>query len=98
MARNLSKAADDIKSYYAKGMEEGAGPLIKDLPILFRRIEELERALAPFARIGLRDNGNLPLIQVYHKDCKHAFETLSEKNALELKKAEEQYLPAEHGF
>ena len=92
---NLSTETDKIIAYYKRGMDDGAEPLIRSMPVLIRRIEELERALIPFARQGLKDNHGLPLIQVYHKDCLNAFKSLSSAAAEAAKPAEPEYLPAE---
>lgn len=92
---NLSNEVDNIRDYVRRGMPEGGEPVLKSLNILFNRIEELERALAPFAKRGLVDNKNMPLIEVYHNDCKNAYKALSKAYAAALKPKEPEYLPAE---
>lgn len=92
---NVSLEVDQIRDYVRRGMPEGGEPVLKSLNILFRRIEELERALTPFARQGLIDNEGKPLIQVYHKDCQTAYRSLSSRYAESLKAPEPEYLPAE---
>lgn len=92
---NVSIQVEQIKDYMRRGMPEGGEPVIKEIPTLFRRIEELERALVPFARQGLVDNEGKPLVNVYHKDCQHAYRTLSTRFAESLRAPEPEYLPAE---
>lgn len=92
---NLSIEVDQIRDYMRRGMPEGGEPVIKSINVLFNRIEELERALIPFARQGLAKNDNRPLIEVYHKDCQKAFKTLSSRYAQSVKPPEPEYLPAE---
>lgn len=77
MTTRNSQKIDEIAKYFRAGMEDGPDPIIRAMPMILGRIQELERALVPFARAGLKDNEGKPLIQVYHKDCKTAFETLS---------------------
>ena len=93
---NRSLAVESIKNYMRKGYPEGIAPLLKDIPVLFGRIEELERALIPFARQGVRDNGGLPLAQVNHADCQKAFNVLSSDRAAgPMTTPEPEYWPAE---
>jgi hypothetical protein len=92
---NVSIQVEQIRDYMRRGMPEGAEPVVKEIPILFRRIEELERSLVPFARQGLADNEGKPLIQVYHKDCQTAYRALSSRYAESIKPPEPEYLPAE---
>ena len=92
---NHSLQVEEIKDYLRRGMPEGGEPVIKSLPVLFRRIEELEHALVPFARQGLANNENKPLIYVYHKDCVTALNILSSKVAKQNLPPEAEYIPAE---
>jgi len=92
---NLSLEVENIKDYMRKGMPEGAEPVIKSINVLFRRIEELEHALIPFARQGLASNEDKPLILVYHKHCQAAYKTLSARVAESVRPPEPEYLPAE---
>ena len=82
---NVSIEVEQIRDYMRRGMPEGGEAVIKSIPVLFRRIEELERALVPFARQGLVDNEGKPLINVYHKDCQTAYRTLSSRYAESIK-------------
>jgi len=50
---------------FASGVDEQS---FRDIPLLLARIDELERALQPFARVGNTPSGS-PLVHVYHKDC-----------------------------
>ena len=94
---NRSLAVESIKNYMRKGYPEGIAPLLKDIPVLFGRIEELERALVPFARKGPGNNDGVPLLQVYHSDCQKAFNVLSSDKANDgvMTTPEPEYWPAE---
>lgn len=94
---NRSIAVENIKDYMRRGYPEGVEVLLKDMPILFGRIDELERALVPFARKGVANNDGLPLVQVYHNDCKKAYDVLSSDVAQKgvLTTPEPEYWPAE---
>jgi len=93
---NRSLAVENIKDYMRRGYPEGVEPLLKEMPILFGRIEELERALIPFARQGVKDNEGKPLVYVNHNDCKKAFNALSsDKAAGPMSTPEPEYWPAE---
>lgn len=95
MATNLSAEVEKLERYVRAGMEDGPDPIVKNINVLFNRIKELENALLPFARMGLRDNGGLPLIQVYHKDCHNAVNKLSLNIAKATTAPAEEYIPAE---
>lgn len=93
---NRSIEVENIRDYIRRGYPEGVDPLLKSLPVLFGRIEELEKALIPFARAGLLDNDGKPLIYVHHSSCKNAFDILSSDRAEGPKTTPEmEYLPAE---
>ena len=93
---NRSLEVERVKDYMRRGYPEGIEPLLKSMPVLLGRIEELERALVPFARKGVDDNGGLPLLQVYHADCKKAFNVLSSEKADGPRTTPEpEYWPAE---
>lgn len=56
------------------GMDE---QFLKKIPFLFKRIEELESALVPFARIfKVNERFDLEMLEVYKADCKRAFDKL----------------------
>lgn len=93
---NRSLQVEEIKDYMRRGYPEGIEVLLKSMPVLFGRIEELERALVPFARKGVDDNGGLPLLYVNHSDCKKAYGVLSSDMASGPKTTPEpEYWPAE---
>lgn len=83
MAPNLILQVEQVEDYMRRGAPEGTEPLARAMPALIARIEELERALIPFARIAARGNPtNVPLVQVYFSDCQHAQSKLSRQAAL----------------
>jgi hypothetical protein len=92
---NLIKETEDIDRYVRLGMPEGVEPLAKGVRVLLGRIQELERALMPFARVGARPSDGKELVLVYHKDCQAAFAKLSKALAEAAAPQPEEYLPAE---
>jgi hypothetical protein len=82
-APNLILQTEQVEDYVRKGAPDGTEPLGRAVPVLLARIQELERALIPFARVAARGNPqNLPLVQVYFKDCESAKLKLSRAAAL----------------
>jgi hypothetical protein len=82
-----------VRTGYPNGVDETS---IKQLPLLLKRIQELENALAPFARIGARSGpGELPLQNCYTKDCVEAYNVLDPSNTWRAKPVQQQEIPAE---
>ena len=95
MSNNLILEVERIERYMREGFPEGVEPLAKDVPLLLHRINELEVALVPFARAGLQENDGKPLIHVYQKDCKRAFDKLSRRVAIATRPVVVEEYPAE---
>lgn len=93
--KNMILEVNRVEDYMRKEMPEGVGPLVKFIPLLLRRIKELENSLRPFALIGDRSNDNKPLTLVYHKDCVAAGAVLSPANAKPLEPLGPIEYPAE---
>lgn len=77
---NLIVQVEEVQNYLRREMPEGGEWLVRRVPMLLRRIEELERALIPFARQSTREKQlktKVPLTQVYIKDCDVAMSVLS---------------------
>jgi hypothetical protein len=80
---NLIIQTEQVEDYMRRGAPEGTEPLGRAVPVLIARIAELERALIPFARAAAQGNpSNLPLTQVYFRDCETARMKLSRAAAL----------------
>lgn len=94
--RNRLLYANRIKEEVTKGLPDGLDEsLLKNIPILFERIDELERALAPFARaVQPNATSGRELIEVYFKDCVNAMGMLDPNNAHPLPK-KQLFYPAE---
>jgi hypothetical protein len=78
------------------GYSDGVDPLSnKQIPELLARIDELERALQPFARIAAL-NAKYPsqLVSVYLDDCNRAWAMLDSQQSVQPK-VEDFGLPAE---
>lgn len=92
---NLILQVEALQDYMRRGMPDGPDYVVKSFPILIARIEELERALIPFARAANKDNQGMPLIHVFHNDCKTAFTKLSKAAAIAATPKPEEWAPAE---
>ena len=85
MPQNYIKHVELIRREIAKGMPDGlTEDFLRKLPDLFTRIEELERALVPFAR-AFKNNEqfNDTMLRVYKENCKEAFYVLDSANAVQ---------------
>ena len=79
MATNLTKAVNTIKDRVRQQFPDGVDSQSQhDLKVLLSRIEELQVALSPFARLGTLQSYGKDLIQCYHKDCVRALEVYRE--------------------
>src|SRR4051812_11104731 len=95
---NKTFIVEKTKKEQALGWPEGTTHLYKVIPQLIARIEELENALYPFARVAAAEQGNVAppqLSHVYLKDCKLAFDVLDPKQAETVKVDDFFSLPAE---
>lgn len=81
-----------VKAGYPSGVDTESH---KQIPILLARIEELEAALVPFARIGATLTNNEPEIRdVYTKDVKAAYEVMDRRLAYGPAPIEDFGIPA----
>lgn len=92
MARNIILEVNRIRDEYLKGMPDGLDEkfFANDVPYLFARIEQLENALVPFARVVEQNKGyTKPLIPVYFKDCVLAEDMILTSKSVPLPRAVE---------
>lgn len=96
MAKNYMRFSEDIRIEMERGLPNGLDNMFsRKLPFLMKRLDELERALAPFARLyDISRNDNQELIYAYKKDCQQAFNVLSLHNAYDVPKKLPEF-PAE---
>ena len=98
MALNLKRLAEIVVRRMQLGWADGIDPQsAKDIPLLIKRIEELETGLIPFAKIAVtqKDQSNgKPLTSCYLSDCVNAL-ALMDPNNSEQPKTEDFGLPAE---
>lgn len=75
---NFIEIVDGIRKEMAMHMPDGMDEqFLKKIPFLFKRIEELETALVPFARVfKVNERFSLGMLEVYKTDCKKAFDVL----------------------
>ena len=82
------KYVDEVRKRAHGGWTEGVDELsIKDIPLLLRRIDELESALVPFARQSLMEKkykSNVEMVSLYRADCDRAFDTITTHNGTDL--------------
>lgn len=81
--QNFIGLVNDIKKEYDRGMPNGLDEqFFKKLPHLFRRLEELETALVPFARAAVREKDfGGDVYTVNAQDCIRAYDVLDPQNA-----------------
>jgi hypothetical protein len=95
---NTIKTIESIKKRIRLGYPEGVDTLSsKQIPQLLARIEELERALEPFARVAAL-NATFPteLVNVYLRDCDAALDKLDQSRSLPAEKIDNFFdIPAE---
>lgn len=94
MSVNLINHVNKIRDDYLKGGVDGLDEKFytRDVPALFARIEELERSLVPFAHVVEANKGhNLPLINVYYKDCLNARDMILTSKSVPLPKPPVEY-------
>lgn len=86
--RNRIGLVESIKREYAIGMPDGMNEdFLKRLPVLFKRIEELEATLTPFARAYNNNKGfNVTMLDIYKSDCEQAFDMLDPSNSVKIEK------------
>lgn len=96
MAQNLMKYVEKLHKDYMRGMPDGLDEeYFKQIPLLFARIDELERALLPFAQTANRERKyGKELVEVYVKDCENAYDMVALEKARELPEPE-IYYPAQ---
>lgn len=93
---NLINETERVKKQMQMGWPDGTSELHRDIPTLFRRIEELENALVPFAHVALieRNTSNDRLVSVYLKHCRAAMEKI-DKNQSAVRKMDDFFsMPA----
>ena len=84
MTKNHIKLAQAVQTEVARGMPDGLSEeFLRKIPMLFNRIEELERALIPFARaFDTNKQYNKTMLDVYKKDCQAAFNMLDSTQSI----------------
>jgi hypothetical protein len=89
---NLIALVEEARKRVRAGFPEGSDNIsAQQLPILLRRIDELEAALMPFARIGSRIDSTTPeLVDCYRNHCAKAYEVLDP--AQSIRRTAEQVL------
>jgi hypothetical protein len=91
--RQVEEVIKRVRTGYQNGVDADSQ---KQIPEMLARIDELERALQPFARIAAL-NAKFPkeLVEVYLHDCNRAWAMLDSKQSLAPKPEEPFGLPAE---
>lgn len=90
---NLIPQCQEIEKWIRKGMPGGVQRAHQDIPVLLRRIRELENTLAPFARIAVfnKSVASKPdtLVHATFKDCQEAFNKLDPAQGVPLQQPQE---------
>lgn len=95
MKSNLIKIVEQVEKEYQMGMPDGlTNEFLVNIRVLFGRINELERALIPFARAySVNKPFKEEMLNIYKSDCENAFDMLDSRKGIQLPKAVE--IPAE---
>lgn len=85
---NHIKLVEQVEKEVSTGLPDGMDTdFLKKIPVLFKRIRELENALAPLARVYYTNSKfNLPTNEVYMTDLKRAYDVLDPAQSLVEKK------------
>lgn len=96
MEKNRMLYTQKIQEAYFRGLPDGLSEdLIRQIPVLFERIKELELALVPFARAhDVNKQFGKELTEVYMKDCLTAKKMIDPRYAHPLPGKQYEY-PAE---
>jgi hypothetical protein len=68
LMEGIKKVERRLQAGFPSGVDEQS---FRDVPLLLQRIQELESALLPFARVGKRGT-QTPTVEVQFSDCKIA--------------------------
>lgn len=82
---NVSKEVEKIKLRVGNGYPDGVDQeSFKHIPLLLKRIEQLERTLTPFAKLAtIEANLSNETTPCYIADCQRALLLLTEKDKIE---------------
>jgi hypothetical protein len=94
-AQQADKIYNDAKIGFRHGIDEQQ--YVRDVKLLCNRINELERVVAPFAKVGTLSNYGDSMVSVTHDNCVAAARVMDRQNSFGAgpKALEPEYLPAE---
>jgi hypothetical protein len=95
---NYSQPADEIKSIIRKGYPDGldSSTAAKHISVLAARVNELERALIPFVKVGSSPNYGDTMVSVLFKNCADAANVMDRTQSIPVGSKVETFTPAEY--
>lgn len=97
--QNNALAADKIYNDAKRGFQHGIDEqqYVRDVKILLNRINELERAISPFAKVGTLSSYGDSMVSVSYQNCIDAARVMDRQNSVGAgpRPPEPEYLPAE---
>ena len=94
MIPNVAVEADLIRRRAKAGFPDGVeNTALRDMQVLLRRVDELERAIVPFVRVGTLPNHGDPMVSLEHRLCVNAAMIMDRLNTAARAPVQEEYLP-----
>jgi hypothetical protein len=95
---NYSQPADEIKNIIRKGYPDGldSATAVKHISVLVARVNELERALMPFVKVGSSPNYGDMMVSVMYKNCADAANVMDRTQSVPVGAKHETFIPAEY--
>ena len=96
--KNYSQPADEIRNMVRRGYPDGldSQTAVKHISVLIARINELERALLPFVKVGSSPNYGDTMVPVMHQNCADAANVMDRIQSVPAGTKVETFTPAEY--
>jgi hypothetical protein len=96
--RNHSQLADEIRNIVRKGYPDGldSATAAKHISVLVARVNELERVLLPFLKVGSSPNYGDTMVSVQFKNCADAANVMDRTQSIPMGTKVETFTPAEY--
>jgi hypothetical protein len=96
--RNLSLPVDEIKNTVRRAYPDGldSATAAKHISVLVARVNELERALMPFVKVGISPNYGDTMVSVLHQNCADAANVMDRTQSVPVGTKMETFTPAEY--
>jgi hypothetical protein len=96
--RNYSQPADEVRNLVRRGYPDGLDSQtgVKHISVLVARVNELERALMPFVKVGSSPNYGDTMVSVLHVNCADAANVMDRTQSIPAGTKIETFTPAEY--